>query len=87
MKIKKQLIKRDIAGDTILVPVGKTVYDSNGLFVLNEWATFIWDILPSVETEEQIVEKILEEYDVSKEQATADIAQFLDKLRELQIID
>lgn len=87
MKIKKQLIKRDIAGDTILVPVGKTVYDSNGLFVLNEWAIFIWDILPSVETEEQIVEKILEEYDVSKEQATADIAQFLDKLRELQIID
>ena len=35
MKIKKELIKRTIAGDTILVPVGKTVYESNGLFVLN----------------------------------------------------
>ena len=29
MKIKKELVKRDVAGDTILVPVGKTVYDSN----------------------------------------------------------
>ena len=48
MIIKKQLIKRDIAGDTILVPIGKTVYDSNGLFVLNELAAFIWDRLPEV---------------------------------------
>ena len=69
MKIKKELIKRDIAGDTILVPVGKTVYDSNGLFVLNEVATSIWDVLEDCETQEEIVAKILEEYDVSKEEA------------------
>lgn len=87
MKIKKQLIKRDIAGDTILVPVGKTVYESNGLFVLNEVATFIWDNLPQLETEEEIVGKILEEYEVSPQQAAADTAEFLGKLRELQIID
>ena len=41
MKIKKELIKREIAGDTILVPVGKTVYDANGLFVLNELLGFV----------------------------------------------
>ena len=87
MKIKKQLIKRDIAGDTILVPVGKTVYESNGLFVLNEVATFIWDNLPRLETEEEIVAKILEEYEVSPQQAAEDTAEFLGKLREMQIID
>ncbi len=87
MKIKKQLIKRDIAGDTILVPVGKTVYESNGLFVLNEVATFIWDNLPQLETEEEIVAKILDEYEVSTQQAADDTAEFLAKLREMQIID
>ncbi len=87
MKIKKQLIKRDIAGDTILVPVGKTVYESNGLFVLNEVATFIWDNLPQLETEEEIVAKILDEYEVTPQQAAEDTAEFLTKLRELQIID
>ena len=87
MKINKQLIKRDIAGDTILVPVGKTVYDSNGLFVLNEVATFIWDILTDCETQEEIVAKILEEYDVSREEAENDTAEFLGKLRDMQIID
>ena len=34
MKIKKELITREIAGDTVLVPVGKSVYDANGLFIL-----------------------------------------------------
>ena len=87
MKLKKQLIKRDIAGDTILVPVGKTVYDSNGLFVLNEVATFIWDNLPELDTQEEIVAKILEEYEVSQEEAAKDTAEFLGKLREMQIID
>ena len=87
MIIKKQLIKRDIAGDTILVPIGKTVYDSNGLFVLNELAAFIWNKLPEADTENEIVSAILEEYEVSPEEAAADTAEVLAKLREMEIID
>lgn len=87
MKIKKELIKREIAGDIILVPVGKTVYDSNGLFVLNEVGAFIWDVLPDAENEAELVEMILESYDVSPETAAADTAVFLTKLREMGIID
>lgn len=49
MKIKKELIKREIAGDCILVPVGKSTLESNGLFALNELGAFIWDILPGAE--------------------------------------
>ena len=86
MIIKKELIKREIAGDTILVPVGKTVYDSNGLFVMNELGAFIWDLLPGVETETQICEAILAEYEVTAEEAAADVAEFLNKLRALDVI-
>ncbi len=86
MIIKKELIKRDIAGDTILVPVGKTVYDSNGLFVLNELGTFIWEILPQAQSEADIVDAVLEAYEVSAEEAKADVAEFLDKLKKLEII-
>ena len=86
MIIKKELIKREIAGDTILVPVGKTVYDSNGLFVLNELGVFIWDLLPNVETQEEICQAILKEYEVSEEEAKKDVAEFLNKLRQLNVI-
>ena len=87
MIIKKELIKREIAGDTILVPLGKSVYESNGLFVLNELGAFIWNLMPAVDTEEEIVDKILEEYEVSREEAEADTAKFMAKLREMNIID
>lgn len=86
MKIKKELIKREIAGDTILVPVGKTVYESNGLFMLNELGAFIWDLLPGVNTPEEICSAVLAEYEVTPEEAAEDVAEFLEKLRQLNII-
>ena len=86
MIIKKELIKREIAGDTILVPVGKAVLDSNGLFMLNELGAFIWDLLPEAETEEAICSAVLAEYEVTPEEAAKDVAEFLEKLRQLKII-
>ena len=86
MKIKKELIKREIAGETILVPVGKTVYDSNGLFVLNELGAFIWELLPRVETEAEVCHAVLAEYEVSSEEAARDVAEFLENLRKLDIV-
>lgn len=86
MQIKKELIKREIAGDTILVPVGKTVYDSNGLFALNELGAFIWDLLPGADSREEILNAVLAEYEVDREEAAADIADFLNKLESLGII-
>ena len=86
MKIKKELIKREIAGDTILVPVGKTVYDANGLFVMNELAAFIWDLLPEAQTEADIVSAVLAEYEIDEATAKKDIAAFLGKLKEMNIL-
>ena len=86
MIIKKELIKREIAGDTILVPVGKTVLESNGLFVLNELGAFLWDRLPQAENADALCEAVLEEYEVTREEAMADIEAFLKKLKELGII-
>ena len=86
MKIKKELIKREIAGDTILVPVGKSVYDSNGLFALNELGAFLWDKLPEANTAEDLLKAVLAEYEVSPAEAAADIDGFLKKLQSLGII-
>ena len=86
MIVKKELIKREIAGDTILVPVGKSVYDSNGLFMLNELGAFIWDVLPDAASEEEICEAVLAQYDVSADEAKKDVADFLNSLRKMDLI-
>ena len=86
MEIKKELIKREIAGETVLIPVGKAVYDSNGLFALNEVGAFIWELLPRVEDPQRILEAVLAEYDVTEDEAKADILQFLNDLEKLGIL-
>lgn len=86
MELKKKLMKREIAGDIFLVPLGKTVYDSNGLFFLTEVGAFIWDRLPQAETEEDILCAVLEEYDVEEAVARKDVAGFMEKLRTMEII-
>ena len=87
MNIKKELITREIAGEVILVPVGKSVLESNGLFALNELGTFLWKYLPAAESETALVDFVLEEYEVDRETAAADTAEFLQKLRNMDILE
>lgn len=86
MRIKKELTKRQVGGDYFLIPLGKTVYEHNGIFVLTELGAFIWDLLPEAEGEQDILTRVLEEYDVSEETARTDIEKFLQKLRDMEII-
>ena len=86
MIIKKELIKRAVGNETVLIPVGRTLLENNGLFMMNELASFIWDLLPGAETEEDILRAVLAEYEVSEQKARKDIGLFLDKLRKLDII-
>ena len=86
MIIKKELMKREVAGECFLVPMGKSVYDYNGMFIMTELAAFIWDRLPQVQDEEEILQAILEEYEVEEAVARADLKAFLDKLRAMDVI-
>lgn len=86
MQLKNNYVVREIMGETILVPVGDHLLEFNGLITLNELGVFILKAVPEVDNEEQIVDRILEEYDVDRETASADVAEFLDKLREICIL-
>ena len=86
MGIKKRRICRQIGGETFLVPVGTTVYDSNGLFFLTEVGAFLWERLPQAQDAEQLLSAVLEEYEVDEATARADIAGFLDKLKAMEIV-
>lgn len=86
MNIRKELIKREIAGECFLIPVGRTVYDTNGLFALTEVGAFLWDRLPEARDAQELLRAVLEEYEVDADTAAADITAFLEKLRSLEIL-
>jgi len=86
MEIKKTLMKREVAGENFLVPVGKAVYTDNGLFALTELGAFLWDRLEAADSVEDLVAAVVEEYEVEAEVARADIQEFLGKLEKMGIM-
>lgn len=86
MEIKREFVLREIAGDLLLVPTGKSALDLNGMLTLNEAGAEIWKMIPEVENEEEIVRRLLEEYEVDEAELRADVAEFTGKLREYDII-
>ena len=86
MEFKKKFILRNIVGETILVPIGQNNEAFNGLITINELGKFIWENLESSKDEEDLLHKILEEYEVEEKEAQEDLEEFLDKLRQVDII-
>lgn len=86
MQVKMQFIMREIAGEYVLVPVGATALTLNGLVTVNEVGAFLWERLPDAADAAALVDAVTAEYDVTREQAAADVEEFLQKLREVGII-
>ena len=77
MKVDKEFILREIAGDYIIIPTGKTVLDFNGLITVNEVGVDLWKMLQEEVTLDDLVKGILSEYDVEEDVAREDIQEFL----------
>ena len=86
MKIKREFALREIAGDILLVPTGKTALDLNGMLTLNAVGAEIWKMLPEMENEDEIVSRLMQEYEADPKQMKHDVGEFLNKLRELGIL-
>ena len=80
MRITKEFVLREIAGDYIIIPTGKTVFDFNGLITLNEVGVSLWKMLQNEVTFDELVQGVLDEYDVEPAVAREDIQEFLDQL-------
>lgn len=80
MRIGKEFVLREIAGDYIIIPTGKTVLEFNGLITVNEVGVSLWKMLQQDVTVEDLVKGILDEYDVEESVAREDIQEFLDIL-------
>ena len=87
MKITREYILREIAGDYIIIPTGKTVLDFNGLITLNEVGVSLWKMLQNEVTFDDLLQGILDEYDVEPAVAREDIQEFLDQLVNRGIIE
>ncbi len=77
MKIKENLILKQMGDEFVVVPVGKGVIDFKVMVTLNETGAFLWNKLTESKTEDELVECMISEYDIDKETALNDIKEFL----------
>lgn len=86
MEIKKKVILRAVADEYILVPVGDTVMEYNGIFIMTESARLLWDAINDGKEREELPDVLLGEYDIDRATAEADVNEFLGRLSAYGII-
>lgn len=89
MKLKDQLILREVAGQYVIVPTGKRVKEVTNIVYISASAAYLWDYMKDHEFEkEDLVQRIMEHYiGVTEEKAREDIEKFLKTLADNNILD
>ncbi|MEW6614173.1 MAG: PqqD family protein [Thermodesulfobacteriota bacterium] len=80
------IVSRKIADEFILVPIRQNVGDLESIFTLNETAARIWEMIDGETKVGRIKEKVVEEFEVTPEEAEKDIIEHLQQLEGIKAI-
>ena len=81
MKRNSNFLLRDVAGTMVIVPIGDAVAAFSGMITVNGTGAYLWQLLETEQTVDTLTEALLERYEVTREQAVADVEAFLAKLQ------
>ncbi len=87
MKLRGRYVVRQVMNDIMAIPVGEAALNFNGMILLNEVSKVIWECLTEETDVETIVKEITDRYEISYDEAKADVIEFLDRLRAKQMLD
>ena len=87
MKLKEGFITHTLQGQHMMVAAGPAAKTFRGIVRSNETAAFLIECLKQETTEQALVDKLCEEYDVSAERAAAGVRKILQQLREIGAIE
>jgi hypothetical protein len=82
----ENFVFRRIEDETILVPIKDNVGDMGSIYNLNELGAFIWEQLDGERNLEAVKDKIIDEYEVSPQEAEADLNEFMNDLIEIEAV-
>ena len=82
MHLVPGFVVRQIAGETVAIPAGAAARALSGLLALNGSGKLLFELLQSPQSEETLVQALLEQYETDETTARADVAEFLRTLRE-----
>ena len=85
-KKSDSIVSRKIADEFILVPIRQNVGDLESISTLNEVAARIWELIDGKMKVREIKDKIIEEFEVTPQQAEKDLAEYIKQLEKIEAI-
>lgn len=86
MKIKEGYALRKVGGDFVVVPMDSNI-QFNKMMTLNETGGFLWGVLEKGAEIADLVSALTAEYDVDAATAEDAAKKFIDKLKELDLVE
>ncbi len=82
----ENFVFRQIDDETILVPIKNNVGDMGAIYNLNEVGAYVWSHLDGQKTLLDIKNGVVEEFEVSPEDAEGTLMEFVGQLEEIEAI-
>ena len=81
------VVAREIAGETLIVPVRAKVGDLASIYSFNGTGTSIWKSLEGPSTVAELAVKIAQEYEIEAAQAERDVTEFVGELKAAGLVE
>ena len=80
------IVSRNIASETILVPVRSNVQGLDSIYTLNETGAKVWQLIDGKNSITTIIDAVVSEFEVEPKQAQSDIAELLENLLRIKAV-
>lgn len=80
-------VQRDVVGECILVPLRRSLTDSNSIYVLNDTGAAIWNRIDGKRSVAAIADEFVAEYDVTAEDLHRDLETLLADLLSIRAVE
>ncbi len=87
MRIKEGFIVKEIAGQYVVIALGAASKIFNGIIKLNDTGKTLWDKLSVGAEKAELVQALLDEYEVDENTATGDVDNFIEQLQGANILE
>ena len=74
-------VTRNIAGETIIVPVRASVGELDSIYTLNEVGSAVWELIDGRTSIGKIIKTVCAQYEVTENEARKDVCELIDSLK------
>ena len=76
----EKCVTRNIAGETIIVPIRSNVSDLDSIYTLNEVGSVVWERIDGQTSVSIIIDAICKQFEVTENQVRKDVLELIDSL-------